>query len=560
MKKTVRMLLLLLVGFLFLTNNVYASEKDLDWTQPIRVRLLSYDNNNLFTVQAENESFQVSMFGVDIVEKYTVTKVRNNGVTTEEYDEKFIEQNIFNDLLHQNTLVLELDSLDNKYNKDGIIQAWFWSNGELFQGKLISEGRAKLDSDICKYSTCEKYYKVLALDQEFAQKQLLGVWGETKQVQYLENVGGNEMKFNFTMETLAYTMIGVAGVLLLIIIILLVTGKKKKNKGKNEKVEVVKTSEEPKEEIKTTTQDVKETVTKQVSSIGEPIKRTVEENTEATKENIVATQNAVQSVIEKTDNINAIIHDTAANEARIDEIVNLMDKEVVNRVDQMVAEPIYAPQPESSVETNDVIETIEQITESPIAENVVEPSFNKLKPIVPEISSVFDVLLSVKNTTFEPGDVRNKEAAEVINIEYMIIDDKFNKKVKNIFVHPMRNQELTNICMTQTGITQEQVNNGVLLEEAVKELLKDIEGCRHIYIWGKASTIALEADSESKLFPEDLAKVKAISETAINYKNEFAKRQEITPCGLPHAIEMFGLPKSDSLVEMMGSLYKAERE
>ena len=85
MKKGLRWLIAaaMIIAVLSCMTVAQASETDLDWSKPIRVRMVSYDDNNLFTVQSGEETFKVSMIGVDIVDSYTITKVKTKNGKTE---------------------------------------------------------------------------------------------------------------------------------------------------------------------------------------------------------------------------------------------------------------------------------------------------------------------------------------------------------------------------------------------------------------------------------------------------------------------------------------------
>lgn len=556
MEKIKKIFIVLLMGMFFFSPSLVQAKEaksQIDWSEPVRAQLISHENNNLFTVKVQDETFKVSMIGIDVVNEYTSIKHKEKDGKVEEYEVKTQEQSIYTDLLYNNTLVLELDSKKNKYNKDGIIQAWFWANGELFQSKLIAQGRAKIDEELCNYSSCDKYYDILKSEQEYSKSHLIGLWG-AKDITYLENVGGAKtgMQINIDMTLLAYGMIALATILVVVIIIILAKSKKKSKKVKKENK---KTVVEKKEEVTPVENKKQEEIIKEETVIKETSENKLVEEDNKTINNIenVEQFSEANKQNEVKENKTDIVKELGVEEENKEEVSEVL------KVEEIKIEDVTTSI--DNVEDKHTEEVVKEEKDEIIEESeVTEENANEKITSQDSESMNKNLLLRAVATSFDPKDPRNKEVQEIIKLEYIIIDDNLNSNRKDIFVKPMRNIKLSKICKAQNGYRQDQIDNGLLLEEAIKEFIKDVKDCSNIYVWGQATINSILKDAESKLIPEDFEELKEILDKSVNYKNEFAERQEITPCGLSRAMETFGLPKSEDQITMMECLYKAERE
>lgn len=565
--------ILLTLTILF-TPKVNASENDIDWTKPVRVQLIGHEGNNKFIAQSNNEKFEISMIGIDIADEYKLEKLEKN----DKNEETFKEQNIYYDLLKSNNIIIELDSKENKYNNEGIIHAWFWTNGELFQAKLLSEGRAKIDEQLCSYSRCNKYYDILLAEQEYAKKLNLGLW-RSEDVQYSVNVGGADLGMQIDMTMLAYIMMGVAGLLFLILIMVLI-----KNSKKNKK-KVAKTSKKLEEKAADITQEIntykkennnnleKKVIPEKPKDfyMGNTNKKNIEEHVtameelseEKREEMKTLLQPTIDTVINTIEKQNKQKSESTKNDNNSLGTINLSENMTLEEAGKKVIEDLKNEINNKDIKNNDT--TIDDSEIEIIEDKNISEQNNSSEAIVNDKTSDsknknFDVLLKTVTTVFDSKDARSKETPEVISLEYAIVNDKLEFDNKKILVKPMRNSQLTDSCIKQSKISQDEIDKAYFLDEKIKDFIKDVENCKNVYVWGNASIKNLVEDCKQKLTEEDMNKIEKISAKTINYKNDFAKRQGIEPCGLVKVMEMFNFPQMESMLQMMEYLYKAERE
>ena len=74
-------------------------------------------------------------------------------------------------------------------------------------------------------------------------------------------------------------------------------------------------------------------------------------------------------------------------------------------------------------------------------------------------------VLDFEATCFEDSDDH-----EIIEFPTVIIDIETKKVIDEfrVYIKPIKNSKLSDFCKNLTGITQEQVNSGISLEEAIK--------------------------------------------------------------------------------------------
>jgi inhibitor of KinA sporulation pathway (predicted exonuclease)/endonuclease YncB( thermonuclease family) len=451
------------------TTTVQVSGDKIDWSKPIMVSVVGMKDIDTFTVKYQNQEFDITLFGIDIA-----TNIENKEETLNNFDKE-----IFTRLLRSNYLILEKDETSNLYNKNHEIQVWVWTNNSLFQNELISEGIAKLDTDICKYSTCEKYYDILYKNQESAQKSLSGIWGAEKYTLNY-NVGGNKRMFNLSNSQILFIG-GISAICLAILIIIVIAIIiSKKNKKQNQK-------------------------------------------------QVIKTQSISKEVVDNE------------KQSEIDE-----NKEEEIKVDNQLASDI-------TIQTAEP-EKIEEVQNINITNNNILP---ELKNVTAKNK---DILLNVIPTLFNPKDPRAKEVPETIKLELTLVDNDLNAEKYFWYVKPMKFTKLSPYCKERTDVTQIDVNNGILFEDVVKAIMPLFEECDNIYSWGKGCYLQFEKEGYEKLDDMTYNKILNIFKTKyVNHKEDFATRNEITPCSLVKAADMSDQVKEQNAIDTELNIYVFER-
>lgn len=114
----------------------------------------------------------------------------------------------------------------------------------------------------------------------------------------------------------------------------------------------------------------------------------------------------------------------------------------------------------------------------------------------------------------------DRSKMETIEIGAVLVDDSFNEIGEfSTFVKPTINTKLTDFCTKLTTITQEQVDNAPLFEEAIKDL-KTFATQKGDYIfcsWGGFDYRQFKREAKLKNIPNIL------SGKNINYKDNYKK-------------------------------------
>lgn len=551
MKKMKQLFVILLIGVLFLTPNVVnAKEKTtkevadkINWEEPVRVKLLEQKSNNLFVVQYEDEKFEVSMIGIDIAEKYVIKRYhQEEDGKLSEFSVNYLEEEIYSDLQKSGTILLELDKGASKYNNNGAVQAWFWGKGQLIQAKLVGEGRARIDKDICSYTACDNHYTILKSEEANAKKNAVGIHS-AKDIKYLENVGGKKRMFsnliNLAKENIVLVSAIGGGVLLaivLIVMIILQFKNKDKRKAKKEAKKQMKLEKKQKKEAmkqekiaqKQAKKNPKKTEPVQDAKPVNEIQPEIKSETTAPVEQSKEEQDTISEEEPKKKGLKNAIMNALFEEVEEEE----PKKEIVDTV------VIPADSPTNIPEENIV--------------DVTEPTSNLEE--MPKSKTLF---LKVVGTVFDAKSDASKEDSEVINIEYMFAGE--DSTYKEVFVKPMRQPILSDVCKQRTGYTQEVIDKGYLLEEAIQKLLEDARDCDEVYVWGTQSVDLLLKDASSKLTDMDYNRLEYLLNKTVNFKTNYAQETDTKPCGLIKAVEDNKLEKDESQVKMMNTLYLSIR-
>lgn len=471
------------------TNEVIKSDgKEIDFSKPIAVSIVGCKDIDTFTVRYQNTEFDITLFGIDIVTNLkTETEELNN-----------FDKEIFNRLLRSKTLILERDEENNLYNKNGEIQVWVWADNKLFQNELISDGYARLDMELCKYSTCEKYYNILYENQGKAQKSLSGIWG-AKEYTLNYNIGGNKRMFNLSDSQMLFIggIFAICLAVLIIIAFLVISLKKNKsNKKLEEKIDELKGDMER-----------------------------IENNTIGTKQ---------EEIENKKDEIN--VSDSVEE-----------NNETNKSVEDYYNEPKYNYSNKEEIK--------EQETTQAAVENYVK--FPELKDVS---SKDKDILLNIVPTLFNPKDPRAKEVPETIKVEMVLVDADLKSEKFSWFVKPMKFPKLSPFCKERSDVTQIDINNGVLFEDIINNLIPLFNEADKIYSWGKGCYLQFEKEGFEKLTEQKYKELmEIINNKYVNYKEDFAERNEETPCSLVKAADMSDQKKEKDAVDTMLNIYNAER-
>lgn len=171
-----------------------------------------------------------------------------------------------------------------------------------------------------------------------------------------------------------------------------------------------------------------------------------------------------------------------------------------------------------------------------------------------------NLLLNIVSNNFHPKDIRSKDLLESIKLELIIIDEDLKFEKHKWFIKPMKNSKLTKYCKERTDITQININNGLIFEDVILNIMPLLENCENIYSWGKSVLLQLQKEGKEKLSADTFNKLNNILEKKyINYKEDFAERNEITPCSLVKAADLSDQIKEVDAVDTMLNIYKIER-
>lgn len=151
-------------------------------------------------------------------------------------------------------------------------------------------------------------------------------------------------------------------------------------------------------------------------------------------------------------------------------------------------------------------------------------------------------VLDLECTCDEPQFPRNE--MEIIEIGAVILDDQFNIIDKfDVFVKPVVHSQLTDFCTKLTSIKQEQVDNGLSLEQALLAL-QDFFVKNNVdtwYSWGFFDKSKIHNEIKArKINPYQLAKfhnIKHINASALFVEKFNLKRKK----GVSGALQMCNL-------------------
>lgn len=471
------------------TGKAKKTINDIDFSSPITAVVKGSVDIDTFIVEYEGIEFKTTLFGIDMVKE-----LKKDGEIKKDYDKEH-----FTELKKSNYITIEVDSNDNKLNKNNEIQAWIWVNGKLYQGELISKGLAIIDSDLCKYSSCDKYYSILKSNQETAKKSLKGMWGSNDyELNY--NIGGKQ---NSMLENLIKNPIfwgSCVAVLVAIIVIVIVICKKKKSKKTSKKDKEIKSTliTVPLNNVEAENKIEKELVEQKTINEDKELERYLDEQEKLTKEALIKKATEVKEKLEEE-----------IKERRIEE------KEIV-------------------------LDDLMQCYSKGVKDKTI--------------------LLNLISTQFSPKDIRSKEVAETIKAEIIVVDDELNSEKFSYFVKPTKYPKLSSYCKERTDVTQINVNSGISFKNLIDNLIKLLEDCENVYSWGRSSYLQLQKEAMEKLDIEQYKKLISILNTKyVNYKEDFAERNEITPCSLVKAADLSDQTKEKDAVDTMLNIYRIER-
>lgn len=196
-----------------------------------------------------------------------------------------------------------------------------------------------------------------------------------------------------------------------------------------------------------------------------------------------------------------------------------------------------------------------------------EESKNIIKNnILPELKNIDalnkTMLLNIISTQFNTKDTRFKEVPETIKLEMVLVsdNDELTSEKFSWFVKPMKYPKLTKYCKERCDVTQINVNDGILFEDLIENILPLMKRCDSIYSWGKSVLLQLQKEASEKLMPDKYDElIKVLNNKYINYKEDFAARNEITPCSLIKAADLADQVKEKDAVDTMLNIYKLER-
>ena len=148
------------------------------------------------------------------------------------------------------------------------------------------------------------------------------------------------------------------------------------------------------------------------------------------------------------------------------------------------------------------------------------------------------LIIDLEATCCNRGTIQRDEM-ETIEIGAVLVESNSLKIIDeySIFIKPKLNPLLTKFCVTLTTITQEDVDKAVGYIEAMGSFeswfrqYDDFLFCS----WGDYDKYQFKRDCELHNIEYPFGN------KHLNIKKEFAKKQEVKPCGLDRALDMVGL-------------------